>query len=162
MAHVRHRRLGIELYCGQAPNCGEYQANLALVRDELSLALGRSLVGPAAEVHQRLGDTLEYAGPYAQARETYLAAADFCQTRKQSVLSQGCLACMAIHGRGRSSRPHPWMATLPASRVISVPSNREWVWGMPGFAVATCSTPEEWRKAPKGLHRVRLQGPESH
>ena len=91
---LRARALGLE--GNVRARAGQYEAGLALVRDGLSLALGHNLVGPAAEVYQRLGDTLEHAGQYLQARETYLVAADFCRTRDQSALSLLCLACMTV------------------------------------------------------------------
>jgi DNA-binding CsgD family transcriptional regulator len=75
---------------------GQYDTGLALMRDGLSLALTHNLVGPAAEVYQRLADGLEHAGQYGQARETYLAAADFCRVRDEQATSQLCLACMTV------------------------------------------------------------------
>ena len=53
-------------------------------------------MGRLAEVYQRLADGLEHAGQYGQARETYLAAADFCRVRPAGNLSQLCLACMTV------------------------------------------------------------------
>ena len=75
---------------------GQYEAGLALVREGLSLALDRDLIGPAAELYQHLGDALEQAGQYGQARETYLTAADFCHARGEPDLAHVCMACMSV------------------------------------------------------------------
>jgi hypothetical protein len=50
------------------------------VRAALTLALDRNLTAAAAEVYQRLADSLEHAGDYADARATYDDAFAFCTT----------------------------------------------------------------------------------
>ncbi|MFN8526887.1 MAG: AAA family ATPase [Chloroflexota bacterium] len=89
---LRVRAMGLE--GNVRARMGEYEVGLALVRDALARALDRNLIGPAAEVYQRLGDTLEHASKYAEARDAYDTASDFCRTREQSAVSQLCLACM--------------------------------------------------------------------
>jgi DNA-binding CsgD family transcriptional regulator len=73
---------------------GQYQAGLEQVRAGLQLALENNLSGPAAEVYQRLADALEHAGDLAGAKQTYLTAAEFCQTQGVEAVAQLCLACM--------------------------------------------------------------------
>jgi DNA-binding CsgD family transcriptional regulator len=75
---------------------GEAEAGPATVRAGLALALEHNLVGPAAEIYQRLADSLEHVGDYPAARATYLAAADYCQTNAAHAVGQVCLACMAV------------------------------------------------------------------
>ena len=93
---------------------GQYEAGLELMRDGLSLALQHNLVGPAAEVYQRLADGLEHAGQYGQARETYLAASDFCRTNGELTTSQLCLACMTAVLRQIGE----WDRTVEVSRSV--------------------------------------------
>jgi tetratricopeptide (TPR) repeat protein len=69
---------------------------LALVQDGLVLALGKNLVGAAAEVYQRLADSLEHAGEYAAAKETYLVGFDFCQANAVPATAQLCVACLTV------------------------------------------------------------------
>jgi tetratricopeptide (TPR) repeat protein len=66
------------------------------VRAGLARALEHNLSGPAAEVYHRLADALEHAGDYAAARESYMAAADFCQAQGADAVAQLCLACMTV------------------------------------------------------------------
>ncbi|HLZ31764.1 MAG TPA: AAA family ATPase [Chloroflexota bacterium] len=75
---------------------GQYQVGLEQVRTGLAMALERNLSGPAAEIYQRLADSLEHSGDYAAARQSYLAAADFCQARGAEAVAQLCLACMTV------------------------------------------------------------------
>ena len=75
---------------------GQYAVGLEQVRAGLALALKHNLSGPAAEGYQRLADALEHSGDYAAARQSYLAAADFCQTQGAEGVAQLCLACMTV------------------------------------------------------------------
>jgi DNA-binding NarL/FixJ family response regulator len=75
---------------------GQYQVGLEQVRTGLALALEHNLSGPAAEVYQRLADSLEHAGDYTAARQLYLTAADFCQAQGAEAMAQVCLACMTV------------------------------------------------------------------
>jgi DNA-binding CsgD family transcriptional regulator/tetratricopeptide (TPR) repeat protein len=75
---------------------GEFDAGLTLVRNGLALALEHKQLGAAAEIYQRLADSLEHAGDYAGAKTTYDTAFDFCQTNGAPAMSQICLACLAV------------------------------------------------------------------
>jgi DNA-binding NarL/FixJ family response regulator len=75
---------------------GQYQVGLEQVRAGLALALEHNLSGPAAESYQRLADALEHSGDYTAARQSYLAAADYCQTQGAEAVAQLCLACMTV------------------------------------------------------------------
>lgn len=89
---LKVRALGIE---GDVrARTGQYEVGLELVRTGLSLALANNLAGPAAEVYRHLGKALEHAGDYAGARDTYLAAAEFCRTEGAEALGRLCLACV--------------------------------------------------------------------
>jgi tetratricopeptide (TPR) repeat protein len=58
---------------------GQVSDGLALVQRGLARALEHNLAGAAAEIYQRLADSLEHAGDYVGAKQTYLTAFDFCQ-----------------------------------------------------------------------------------
>jgi DNA-binding CsgD family transcriptional regulator len=75
---------------------GDYTPGLELVRSGLALALEHNLATAAAEVYQRLGDSYEQAGELTAARQTYLAAAEFCQVQGAAAAAQLCLACMTV------------------------------------------------------------------
>jgi tetratricopeptide (TPR) repeat protein len=73
---------------------GQHEVGLERVRSALALALEHNLSTSAAEAYQRLADSLEHAGEYAAARQTYLDAADFCQAQGVDATAQICLACL--------------------------------------------------------------------
>lgn len=75
---------------------GNGAEGLALVRAGLALALEHHLVGPAAEIYQRLADALEHAGDYTGAQETYQEAFAFCQAHDVATAGQLCLACLTV------------------------------------------------------------------
>jgi DNA-binding NarL/FixJ family response regulator len=75
---------------------GEYDAGLDLVRAGLALALEHNQTAAAADVYQRLADSLEHRGDAAGARQTYAAAAEFCEVHGVSSVAQLCLACMTV------------------------------------------------------------------
>jgi DNA-binding NarL/FixJ family response regulator len=75
---------------------GDYEAGVEQVRRGLELALEHNLSGAAAEVYQRLADALEHSGDYRAARQTYLDAAAFCESRGAGSTAQLCRACMAV------------------------------------------------------------------
>ena len=60
---------------------GRPDEGLPLVRRGLSLALDAGHTAAAAELFQRLADSLEHAGSYDPARSAYLEGADYCRTR---------------------------------------------------------------------------------
>ena len=75
---------------------GEDSDGVALVRSALATALDNGLTGPAAEIYQRLADSLEHAGDYPGARDTYDAAYGYCQANTMEPSAQVCLACLAL------------------------------------------------------------------
>jgi ATP/maltotriose-dependent transcriptional regulator MalT len=75
---------------------GEGREGLELVRSALTVALDRNLTAAAAEIYQRLADTLEHSGDYSAARATYDDAFTFCTTSGLEPTAQLCLACLAV------------------------------------------------------------------
>jgi DNA-binding CsgD family transcriptional regulator/type II secretory pathway predicted ATPase ExeA len=75
---------------------GESAPGLELVRSALTMALDANLTTAAAEIYQRLADSLEHAGDYAAARATYDDASAFCTAGGLEPTAQLCLACLAV------------------------------------------------------------------
>jgi DNA-binding NarL/FixJ family response regulator len=75
---------------------GQAAEGLALVQRGLALALEHNLASAAAEIYQRLADSLEHAGDYAGAKETYQTAFDFCQANAIPATAQVCVACLTV------------------------------------------------------------------
>jgi hypothetical protein len=75
---------------------GEGQQGVELVRAGLAMALEHGLVGPAAEIYQRLADALEHAGDYAGASATYDEAYSFCAANTLEPSAQLCLAGLTV------------------------------------------------------------------
>jgi len=75
---------------------GRAEEGLSHVRAALDRALQHDLATPAAEVYQRLADSLEHAGDYRAAGHAYDGAVDFCHTNRQGTLGQLCLACATV------------------------------------------------------------------
>jgi DNA-binding CsgD family transcriptional regulator/tetratricopeptide (TPR) repeat protein len=75
---------------------GEGSDAVDLVRSALATALDNGLTGPAAEIYQRLADSLEHAGDYPSARDTYDAAFGFCEANTLQPAAQLCLACLTV------------------------------------------------------------------
>ena len=75
---------------------GEGEEGLELVRAALTMALDRNLTAAAAEIYQRLADSLEHAGDYTAARATYDDAFAFCTASGLEPTAQLCLACLAV------------------------------------------------------------------
>lgn len=73
---------------------GDAERGLAHVRAALDLALSHGQVAAATEAYQRLADSLEHAGDYAAARQTYLEATRFCRANDASATADLCLACL--------------------------------------------------------------------
>jgi DNA-binding CsgD family transcriptional regulator len=74
---------------------GDASTGLDLARSALSLALAESLVGPAAEVYDRLGLILENAADYRGAIDVWEEAVGFCDAAGISERQQICLSCLA-------------------------------------------------------------------
>jgi ATP/maltotriose-dependent transcriptional regulator MalT len=75
---------------------GQAEDGLALVQSGLALALRHNLPGAVAEIYQRLADSLEHAGDYAGAKETYQTAFAFCQDNAIPATAQLCVACLTV------------------------------------------------------------------
>ncbi|MGZ6259514.1 MAG: helix-turn-helix transcriptional regulator [Candidatus Limnocylindrales bacterium] len=75
---------------------GQADAGLELVRRGLAYALDRGAAGAAAELYQRLADSLEHSGRYDSARGAYAEGAAYCRAQSIEQTAQLCLACMAV------------------------------------------------------------------
>ncbi len=75
---------------------GRADQGLPRVRRGLNLALDGGFTSAAAELFQRLADSLEHAGSYDPARSAYLEGAAYCRTRAIEPTAQLCLACMSV------------------------------------------------------------------
>ena len=73
---------------------GRTREGLATVRSSLDAALAQALAGPAAELYQRLADSLEHAGEYGAATAAYTAGYEFCQEHGEQTAGQLCRACV--------------------------------------------------------------------
>jgi len=73
---------------------GEGADAIELVRAGLGMALEHGLAGAAAEIYQRLADSLEHTGDYTAAGETYDTAFTFCSANALEPTAQLCLACL--------------------------------------------------------------------
>ncbi len=75
---------------------GRAAEGLPKVREALELALTQGLAGPAAEVYQRLADSLEHTGDYRAAGRAYDSAYEFCRLHEQDTAGQLCRACGTV------------------------------------------------------------------
>jgi ATP/maltotriose-dependent transcriptional regulator MalT len=75
---------------------GEGSDAVGIVRSALATALDNGLTGAAAEIYQRLADSLEHAGDYPSARDTYDAAFGFCEANTLQPAAQLCRACLTV------------------------------------------------------------------
>jgi DNA-binding CsgD family transcriptional regulator len=73
---------------------GDVEAGLELAREGFSLALAENLVGPVAEIHDRLGLILENSSDYDGALETWQDAYAFCELHGISERAYICLSCV--------------------------------------------------------------------
>ena len=73
---------------------GRTREGLAIVRASLDGALAQALAGPAAELYQRLADSLEHAGEYGAATATYTTGYEFCRQHGEQTAGQLCRACV--------------------------------------------------------------------
>jgi len=74
---------------------GRFDEGRDTVQRGLSLALEHGLTEAASEVYRRLASVHEYASDYANAREAYFKAYDFCQAQGADVLAEVCLGCLS-------------------------------------------------------------------
>ncbi len=74
---------------------GQPDAGIVAVRSALDQALAGELADTAAELHQRLADSLEHSGDYRAAAAAYAAAYQFCDSHGADAIGQMCRACAA-------------------------------------------------------------------
>jgi DNA-binding CsgD family transcriptional regulator len=75
---------------------GQSREGLATVRAALDQALAASLSDTAADLQQRLADSLEHAGDYRAATAVYAAAYQFCDAHGADTVGQLCRACATV------------------------------------------------------------------
>jgi DNA-binding CsgD family transcriptional regulator len=75
---------------------GDGIQGVELVRSALTDALAGNAGAVAAEIYQRLADSLEHRGDYAGARATYDDAAAFCNAIDAQPAADLCLACLTV------------------------------------------------------------------
>jgi DNA-binding NarL/FixJ family response regulator len=75
---------------------GQGSAAVQLVRAGLALALEHNLSGAAAEIYQRLADSLEHVGDYRGAQDTYDEALGYCAANALEPTAQLCLARLTV------------------------------------------------------------------
>jgi DNA-binding CsgD family transcriptional regulator len=90
---LKARTLGLEGLI--RARLGDPAAGLDLARSGLSLALAENLVGPAAEVYDRLGLIFDNASDYRGALDIWDEAVALCETHGISDRKQVCLSCVA-------------------------------------------------------------------
>ena len=91
---LQARALGLE--GNVRARMGDRRRSLRLVRAGLALALEHNQAGAAAEIYQRLADSLEHVGDYAAARSTYDEAFGYCTANALDPTAQVCLACLGV------------------------------------------------------------------
>jgi DNA-binding CsgD family transcriptional regulator len=91
---LQARALGLE--GNVRARMGDRRRSLRLVRAGLALALEHNQAGAAAEIYQRLADSLEHAGDYPAARSTYDEAFGYCTANALDPTAQVCLACLSV------------------------------------------------------------------
>jgi DNA-binding CsgD family transcriptional regulator/tetratricopeptide (TPR) repeat protein len=72
---------------------GRGREGVGVVRAALDAALDAGLTAAAAEIYQRLADSLEHAGDYRAASSAYASAYQFCDLHGQETAGQLCRAC---------------------------------------------------------------------
>ena len=111
---------------------GQYERGLEQVRAGLALALEHNLSGAgrggATSVWRTRSNT---RGDYSAARQSYLTAADFCQTQGAEAVAQLCLACMTVVLRQTGE----WERCAQVCREVL------------GSGAATRARPRRWRSA---------------
>ena len=75
---------------------GQAQEGIAALRTALDQALAGSLADTAAELQQRLADSLEHSGDYRAAAAVYAAAYQYCEAHGADAVGQLCRACATV------------------------------------------------------------------
>jgi DNA-binding CsgD family transcriptional regulator len=115
---------------------GRTREGIAVVRAALDQALAASLTDTAADLQQRLADSLEHSGDYRAATAVYAAAFQFCDTHGADAVGQLCRACatVVLFTRGEWDRAAAVCETVLASP--AVPHARGAAAGMLGLVHA--------------------------
>jgi DNA-binding CsgD family transcriptional regulator/tetratricopeptide (TPR) repeat protein len=107
------------------------------VEAALGLALASGFVMPAAEIYQRLADSIEHSGNYRSALHAYDEAYAFCRAHDQGSAGQLCRACatVVLFNSGR------WDSAIEVSREVvddtaTAPHARAVAWGVTGLVLA--------------------------
>jgi DNA-binding CsgD family transcriptional regulator len=72
---------------------GRAAEGMSVLRAALDQALAASLTDTAAELQQRLADSLEHAGDYGAAAAAYASAYQYCDAHGADLIGQLCRAC---------------------------------------------------------------------
>jgi DNA-binding CsgD family transcriptional regulator/tetratricopeptide (TPR) repeat protein len=75
---------------------GQSREGVTAVRAALDQALAGALADTAAELQQRLADSLEHCGDYRAAKAAYAAAYQFCDAHGVDAIGQLCRACASV------------------------------------------------------------------
>jgi DNA-binding CsgD family transcriptional regulator len=75
---------------------GQAGEGIAALRAALDQALAGSLADTAAELQQRLADSLEHSGDYRAAAAVYAAAYQYCDAHGADAVGQLCRACATV------------------------------------------------------------------
>jgi DNA-binding CsgD family transcriptional regulator/tetratricopeptide (TPR) repeat protein len=75
---------------------GRADEGVTVVQAALDLALRHGAADVAAEIYQRLADSLEHAGDYRAASRAYDVAFEFCQSRGDAATGELCRACATV------------------------------------------------------------------
>jgi DNA-binding CsgD family transcriptional regulator/tetratricopeptide (TPR) repeat protein len=124
---------------------GQPGEGIAAVRAALDRALEGSLSDTAADLQQRLADSLEHAGHYRAATAVYAAAYQFCETHGADAVGQLCRACatVVLFTRGEWDRTAAVCEDVLASP--AVPHARGAAAGMLGLVHAMRGAPRQAR-----------------
>lgn len=91
---LRARALALEGYF--RVKLGQAEPGLGAARAGLALALEKNLPEAAAAAYYNLASALEHMADHAGARDTFLAAAEFCRARGMPEMAHVCFACLAV------------------------------------------------------------------
>lgn len=99
---------------------GQSREGIAAVRAALDQALAGTLSDTAAELQQRLADSLEHSGDYRAAAAAYAAAYQFCDAHGADTVGQLCRACAAVvlFARGEWDRTAAMCEDVLASAAV--------------------------------------------
>ncbi len=101
---------------------GRSDDGVPMVQRALELALRHGLSAAAAEIYQRLADSLEHAGQYRAAGHAYDNAYEFCETHGLGATGQLCRACATVvmFHSGRWDRAAAWCSDVLRDAVATV------------------------------------------